>query len=198
MKRTFSTLFLCTLALLGLAPVHAEAKGDTLDDLKQLPITCLVPAWLPEGYHLRQVSIDYEDRDGLQDPKAHGFPSYNLTYSNGKKGRFTVECAREGIGDRNLDSDERAEESQFDTKRYGPVYIIYFPPGKSGVKDRITANWIDDDPKKTEKTSDATAPRIKGRYHGLSGYGMTVAQFEKIVQSVHPIREQIPGSKATK
>ncbi|MEP6670732.1 MAG: hypothetical protein ABJF10_16355 [Chthoniobacter sp.] len=192
------TLFLCTLAFLGLSPAHAAPKADTLDDLKKLPITCLVPDWLPEGYHLKRVSIDYEDRDGLHDPKTRGFPSYNLDYRNGKKGQFTVECAREGIGDRNLDKDERAEESQFETKRYGTVYIIYFPPGKTGVKDRITANWIDDDAMQAEKTPDPAGPRIKGRYHGLSGYGMTVAQFEKIVQSVHPIREKAADTKTSK
>ncbi|MEI9896587.1 MAG: hypothetical protein WDN28_22675 [Chthoniobacter sp.] len=43
MKHTFSALFLCTLALLGMAPVHAAPKGGTLEDLKKLPITCLVP-----------------------------------------------------------------------------------------------------------------------------------------------------------
>ena len=27
-------------------------------------------------------------------------------------------------------------------------------------------------------------------FHGFSGYGMTIAEFEKIVQSLHPIREK--------
>jgi hypothetical protein len=115
---------------------------------------------------------------------------YGIEYSNGKKGRFTIESAREGIGDRNLDKDERAEETQFTTKHYGTVYIIYFPPGKDGVKNRIAANWIEDENLAAEKAKNETATHIKGRYHGVSGYGMTVPQFEKIVQSLHPVREK--------
>lgn len=183
-------VLLCALALFRGSPAQCAPKGATLDDLKKLDIICLVPAWLPEGYHLKSVDIDYSDRDGLDDPKARGYPGYGIEYGNGKKGQFTIESARIGIGDRNLDGDDKAEESQFDTKAFGPVYIIYLPGGKMGVKKRIVANWIEDDNLRAEKARDPTGPRMKGRYHGVSGFGMTLAEFEKIVKSLHAIREK--------
>jgi len=189
MKLQLRALFLCALTFLGLSLAHGAPKTATLDDLKKLDIISLVPGWLPEGYHLKKVEIHYENADGNEDLKGK-FPAYSLEYRDGKKGKFTTESAHTGIGDRNLDKDERAEESQFDTKRYGTVYIIYFPPGKSGVKHRIVANWIEDENLKAEKTKGENAPRIKGRYHGVSGFGMTLAEFEKIVQSLHPVREK--------
>ena len=196
-KLPLTSLLLCAYAVVGIFPAYGAPKKVTLDDLKKLDITCLVPAWLPEGYHLKKVGIQHENADGNEEAKGK-FPAYSLEYSNGKKGKFTVECAHTGIGDRNLDQDERAEESQFDTKHFGPVYIIYFPPEKSGVKHRIVANWIEDEDMKAEKAKDENAPRIKGRYHGVSGFGMTVGEFEKIVQSLHPVREKSADSKPAK
>ena len=190
MKNKLSVAVLSALAFLAAPSSQAAPKADTLDDLKKLDITCFVPAWLPEGYGVKKVHIDYSDRDGLKDPKARGFAAYDLEHGNGKKGRFTIEGARWGIGDRNLDQDDRAEESQFDTKRFGPVYIIYFPPGKTGVKQRISANWIEDENIRAERAKGQTSQGIKGRFHGFSGYGMTVADFEKIVRSLHPAREK--------
>ena len=196
MKLKLSTLALCTLPFLALTPSHAAPKAETLDDLKKLEITCLVPAWLPEGYQLKKVEIDRSDREG-EGGKTRVFPGYSTEYSNGKKGRFTIECARWGIGDRNLDQNDRAEESEFSTKRYGKVYIIYFPPGKGGVKNRIASNWVEDENIAAEKAQVAAkqakgqeALYIKGRFQGFSGYGMTLADFEKIVQSLHPLREK--------
>lgn len=186
-KHILPALLLGAPPLLTLSSSQAAPKGNTLDDLKKLEITCLVPAWLPDGYRVRSVGIDYSDRD--EHNKARSYPAYDIEYGDGKKGRFTIESARWGIGDRNLDQDDRAEETQFDTKRYGKVYIIYFPPGKTGVKKRINANWISDENLVAEEKRNKDALPIKGRHHGVSGYGMTVADFEKIVQSLHPIRD---------
>jgi hypothetical protein len=190
MKPPLPALLLGALAFLGVSQVFAKPKAHSLEDLKKLDIVCLVPGWLPEGYHLKKVDIDYSDREGPLDSKAGAFVGYGIEYGNGKRRQFTLESARTGIGDRNLDKDERAEETQFETKHYGTVYIIYFPPGKAGVKDRIVANWIEDENLKAENAKGADAPRIKGRYHGVSGFGMTLADFQKIVQSLHPVREK--------
>lgn len=184
MKHTLSTFAFCALTLLGSSPSQSAPKTETLDDLKKLEITCLAPTWLPEGYHLKKVELDHGDHEGGRE-----FIGYSSEYGNGKKGLFTIESARWGIGDRNLDQDERAEETHFETKRYGTVYIIYFPSGKTGVKKRISANWIEDENMRAEMKRDKTKLAIKGRFHGVSGYNMTLAEFEKIVQSLHPIRE---------
>lgn len=181
------TTVLATIATLVPLAGWSEGKKSTLEDLKKLPIICLVPTWLPEGYQLKSVHIDHEDRDGLKDAKAPGFPAYNLEYSNGKKGSFTVECARWGIGDRNLDDDENAEESEFKTKDFGDVYIIYLPKGKAGVKKRIAANWVEDAQWRAEEAKKKDAMHIKGRVHGASGFGMTLEEFQKIVRSLRPV-----------
>lgn len=186
--RLHSLVLTLALGLLGTLPGLGAPKS-TVADLKKLPITCLVAEWLPEGYSLQSVEIDTTDRDGIKNPKAPGFPCYSIEYSNGKKGQFTIECARIGIGDRNLDDNENAEESEFDTKAFGKVYIIYLPKGKTGVKKRIVANWIADRDWKAEEKAGMTT-RIKGRVHGVSGFGMTLAEFEKIVRSLHPIRDK--------
>jgi hypothetical protein len=190
MKYLLPALFLSAWMTFSISPAHGAPKGNTLDDLKKLDIICLVPRWLPDGYHLKTVDIDYSDRDESDNPKARSYAAYSTEYGDGKKGRFTIESARWGIGDRNLDQDDRAEEAQFETKRYGTVYIIYFPPGKAGVKKRIAANWIEDENLVAENKESKTALPVKGRFHGFSGYGMTVVEFTKIVQSLHPIREK--------
>lgn len=191
MKSTLPTLALCTLAFLGLSPLQA-APQTTIDDLKKLDNICLAPTWLPDGYHLKKVEIDHSDKEG-----GRVFPGYSSEYGNSKKGLFTIESARWGIGDRNLDQDERAEESEIDTKRYGKVYIIYFPPGKTGMKKRIVSNWIQDENMRAEMKRDKNQLAVKGRFHGVSGFNMTLADFERIVQSLHPIRDDA-GTTAKK
>jgi hypothetical protein len=185
-----ATILAGLLSLTTVPSARSAPSAATLEDLKKLPIICLVPAWLPDGYRLRTITIDREDRDGLKDPKQPGFPAYNLEYTNGKKGSFTVECARWGIGDRNLDEDENAEESEFATKSFGKVYIIYLPKGKTGVKKRIVANWIADKNWRAEEAKHKDAMHLLGRVHGVSGFGMTLAEFEKIVQSLHPVGDK--------
>ncbi|HEY3901754.1 MAG TPA: hypothetical protein VGM54_24285 [Chthoniobacter sp.] len=183
-------LLLTAFALLSKASAGSVPSHYSLNDLKKLDIICFVPGWLPEGYHLSRVYLDYTDTDGLDNSNAKSYVAYQLEYSDGRKGTFTVESAREGIGDRNLDGDPKAEESQFKTKQFGTVFIIFRPGGKTRIKKRIAANWVEDANLKAEEAKNPKALHVIGRYHGLSGYGMTVADFEKIVQSLHPVREK--------
>jgi hypothetical protein len=188
--KLIALLMFATLALLPKTSAEAVPNGYSLNDLKKLDIICFVPGWLPEGYHLSRVYLDYTDTDGQDSSPAKGYVAYQLEYSDGKKGTFTIESAREGIGDRNLDGDPKAEESQFKTKQFGTVFIIFHPGGKTRIKKRIAANWVEDANLKEEEAKNPKALHVKGRYHGLSGYGMTVADFERIVQSLHPVREK--------
>jgi hypothetical protein len=41
---------------------------------------------------------------------------------------------------------------------------------------------------KSEKAKDPLVHPTLGRYHGFSATGITVAEFEKIINSLHPIR----------
>src|SRR5262245_53407834 len=72
----------------------------TLDDLKQLEITCYVPSYLPQGLRLKTAEIAYDEIQGDEDQN-HPLPLYSVEYSNGWNATFTIESAREGIGDRN-------------------------------------------------------------------------------------------------
>src|SRR5581483_7194667 len=145
-------------------------------------IICLVPSYLPKGFKLKSVSISY-DEPGPDENSAGRFPLYNIEYGNGRGGSFTIESAREGIGDRNLvgtdDSDEMEIKSPF-----GPMYLIYTPKGKgrSGRKAEIKANWVEDANMKSEKAKAPQGHPVLGRYHGISATGITLAEFEKIIQ----------------
>src|SRR5438094_9998192 len=76
------------------------------------------------------------------------------------------------------------------------VYLIYGPKGKSGRKDEIKANWVSDANMNTEKAKGAKNHPVLGRYHGFSATGITLAEFAKIVQSLHPNRDDAAATPA--
>jgi hypothetical protein len=216
MSRLLS-IALC-LALLALAPQTAPCSNPhaTLADLKKLEILCYVPSYLPKGFKLKSVTITY-DEPGPDEGSVGRFPLYYLEYSDNHGGSFTIDSAREGIGDRNLMETEDSEETTI-TSPFGPMYLIYTPKtassgsgrfddakghpqgevrgatkfvkgqGKAGRKKEIKANWARDDNMKSENAKALVHP-ILGRYHGFSTTGLTVAEFEKIINSLKPIRE---------
>lgn len=169
----------------------------TLDDLRKLEIICFVPSYLPEGFQLQRVDITY-DEPGPDEPK-HSFPLYSIVYGNDPQrgATFSIESAREGIGDRNLMADEEnAEETEIQTP-LGPMDLIYRPKGKNDRKDEIKANWVEDSNMKAENTKDPRGHPSLGRFHGFSATGITVAEFSRIAQSLHGIRdEKTPASAA--
>jgi len=188
MRRFLLPLFL--FSILALFPRTAPGINPhaTLDDLKRLDIFCYVPSYLPKGFKLKSVAISY-DEPGPDEGSAGRFPLYNLEYGDDHGGSFTVDSAREGIGDRNLIETEDTEETTI-TSVFGPMYLIYTPKGKgkAGRKKEIKANWASDTNMKEEKAADPQAHPIRGRYHGFSATRITVAEFEKIIASLHPIR----------
>jgi hypothetical protein len=201
MQRFLSSILLSSI--LALTPPTASSINPhaTLDDLKKLEILCYVPAWLPKGFKLRSVTVTY-DEPGPEGSVGR-FPLYSIEYGNGPtsppndSGRwsdrtggatFTIESAREGIGDRNLMGTEDSEEITI-TSPFGPMYLIYTPKGKgkSVRKVEIKANWAEDRNMKSEKAKALPHP-ILGRYHGFSATAITVAEFEKIINSLKPVR----------
>jgi hypothetical protein len=70
------------------------------------------------------------------------------------------------------------------------MYLIYRPKGKDGRKDEIKTNWVSDANMAAEKSKTPDAHPILGRYYGFSATGITVAEFSKIVQSMHPVRDE--------
>ena len=247
-----------TFAILVLCPRPAPCSPPTtLDDLKKLEIICYVPSWLPKGFRLRSVTITY-DKPCPGEDKNHRLPLYSIEYGNGptsprdESGRwadrtggatFTIESAREGIGDRNIMETEDSEETQIRSP-FGPMYLIYTPKNTASsgsgriddiqghpkgevrgetkfvkrdlLKVEIKANWAADpnmkreygfkrerldrgperspggrDSRGDEARQNAKNPRahpILGRYHGFSATAITVAEFEKIISSLKPIR----------
>lgn len=182
-QRTLSCFFpsaLLFLSLMGLCP------GATLDDLKQLEIACYVPSYLPQGLRLKNVEVTY-DEIGANEDQNHPLPLYSIQYGNGWSASFTIESAREGIGDRNLMADEKnAEETEIKSP-FGPMYLIYRPKGKDGRKAEIRANWVSDPKMNEEKTKGPDSHPVIGRFHGFTATGITVAEFAKIIQSLHPV-----------
>jgi hypothetical protein len=189
-KQTTSWFVLGAFLFVSLALCSSAA---TPDDLKKLEIICFVPSFLPQGFRLKTAEITYDDV-GPDENKAQRFPLYSLEYGDAGNGTFSIESAREGIGDRNImEDEENAEETEIKTP-LGPMYLIYRPKGKEGRKDQIRANWVDDSNMNAEKTKDPQGHPTLGRFHGFSATGITVAEFTKIVQSLHPIRD---GKTAT-
>ncbi|HEY4638792.1 MAG TPA: hypothetical protein VIG87_02645 [Candidatus Udaeobacter sp.] len=172
-------------ALLFFSPM-VVCSAATLDDLKQLEITCYVPSYLTKGLRLQNVEITYDEIQENEDQN-HPLPLYSIRYGNGWNATFTIESAREGIGDRNImDDEQNAEETEIKSP-FGPMYLIYRPKGKDGRKDEIIANWVSDPNMNDEKAKGPDSHPLLGRFHGFSATGITVAEFTKIIQSLHPV-----------
>jgi hypothetical protein len=182
--------------LLFLSPM-VLCSAATLGDLKQLEITCYVPSYLPQGLRLKNLDITY-DEIGETEDQNHPLPLYSLQYGNGWNATFTIESAREGIGDRNIIADEEnAEETEIKSP-FGPMYLIYRPKGKDGRKAEIIANWVSDPNMNDEKAKAPNSHPVLGRFHGFSATGITIAEFTKIIQSLHPIGgDKAPASRST-
>jgi hypothetical protein len=182
-QRMLSCFFLS--ALLFFWPM-ALSPAATLDDLKQLEITCYVPSYLTKGLRLRNVEVTYDEVQRNENQN-HQLPLYSIQYGNGWNATFTIESAREGIGDRNLMADEEnAEETEIKSP-FGPMNLIYRPKGKDGRKDEIIANWVNDPHMNEEKAKGPDSHPVLGRFHGFSATGITLAEFAKIIQSLHPV-----------
>src|SRR4030095_11651794 len=135
-------------------------------------ITCFVPSHLPHGFALKKVEITYEEPSGDGDQTDHPLPLYSIEYGNGWNATFSIESAREGIGDRNIMEEEDAEESE-NRSPFGPMYLIYRPKGKEGRKKEIKANWVSDANMNTEMAKNTDSHPVLGRYHGFSATGIT-------------------------
>ena len=83
-----------------------------LDDLRRLEIICFVPSHLPEGFRLQRVDITFDELHEEFDDMKHQLPLYSIVYSNDPQrgATFSIESAREGIGDRNIMPDEENAE----------------------------------------------------------------------------------------
>jgi hypothetical protein len=74
---------------------------------------------------------------------------YNIDYANGRSRAggdqsFSIDSAREGIGDRNLLETEDSEDAEIQSP-LGRMFIIYTPKGKGGRKKEIRSNWTSDE-----------------------------------------------------
>jgi hypothetical protein len=135
---------------------------------------------------LQNIEVTYDEIQENEDHN-HPLPLYSIQYGNGWNATFTIESAREGIGDRNIMADEEnAEETEIKSP-FGPMYLIYRPKGKDGRKGEIIANWVSDPNMNDEKGKGPDSHPVLGRFHGFSATGITVAEFAKIIQSLHPI-----------
>ena len=147
---------------------------------------------------MQRVDITFDELHEEFDDMKHQLPLYSIVYSNDPRrgATFSIESAREGIGDRNIMVEEDTEETEIQSP-LGPMYLIYRPKGKTGRKTQIISNWVSDANMNAEKTKGAGNHPVLGRYHGFSATGITVAEFEKIVQSLHPIRSEAAAGQTS-
>ena len=185
-KRTTCWLLLTPFLF---SPLALCSSAATLDDLKNLEIICFVPSYLPKGLRLKTVEITYDEPHEEFDDANHPLPLYSVEYGNGWNATFSIDSAREGIGDRNIMEEEDTEETKIQSA-FGPMYVIYRPKGIEGRKKEIKANWVSDANMNAEKAKGAENHPVLGRYHGFSATGITVAEFARIIQSLNPIRDE--------
>jgi len=188
MRRCLFPILAYSILFLGPQTARSSKTHATLDDLKKLEIICFVPSYLPKGFRLKSVTITY-DEPGRDEGSVGRFPLYYLEYSNSHGASFTIDSAREGIGDRNIMGTDDSEEAEIKSP-FGPMYLIYTPKGQGigGRKVEIKSNWAEDANMKSEKAKDAQAHPNLGRYHGFSAAAITVAEFRKIINSLYPVR----------
>jgi len=183
--RRFAFPIASVFLIFAAAPSQSARGPGSLDDLKRLEIICFVPTWLPRGLKVRRVQVSYDEPE----PNEGGgrYHLYNIDYANDRDDSFSIDSAREGIGDRNLLGTEDSEDVEIQSP-LGRMFIIYTPKGKEGRKKEIRSNWTSDANMIREKAKDPLAHPELGRYHGFTATGMTVAEFEKIIKSLRPIR----------
>jgi len=145
------------------------------------------------GFSIATVDITYDELHEEFDDMKHQLPLYSIVYSNGSRrgATFSIESAREGIGDCNVMVEEDTEEAEIKTL-LDPMYLIYRPEGKSGRKIEIRTNWVRDANMTADDAKSGNGHPVLGRFHGFSATGMTVAEFTKIAQSLHAIRRRRP------
>lgn len=164
---------------------QAARRPATLEDLEKLEIICFVPTWLPKGFRLKSVAITYDEPG--PDEGGGRFPLYVIEYEDSRHRTFSIDSAREGIGDRNLLDTDDSEDAEIQSP-LGRMFIIYTPKGKGGRKKEINSNWERDIHMKAELAQDPQAHPNLGRFHGFSATGISVAEFEKIIHSLKPVR----------
>ena len=158
-------------------------RAVTLDELKKLDIICFVPSYLPEGFRVKSVQITNDDLNA-------SLPLYEIEWGDDGKATFSIDSAREGIGDRNIMVIDETDDMEMKAPPVGSVFLIYTPKGRDGIKTEIKSNWVSDANMNTEKAKDPLGHPDLGRYHGFSATGMTLKEFEKIMDSLHPIRSE--------
>jgi len=181
-------IIIAALILVFATPPVQSARGPgTLDDLKNLEIICYVPTWLPKGFKVKRVAVSYDEPS--PDEGGGRYHLYNIEYANLQDQTFSIDSAREGIGDRNLLETDDSEDAEIGSP-LGHMFIIYTPKGKGkeGRKKEIRSNWTSDANMIREKAKDPLVHPNLGRYHGFSASGITVAEFEKIINSLRPVR----------
>jgi hypothetical protein len=190
--KKFSVL-ITALSVILAPPLAQSARGPgTLDDLKKIEIISYVPTWLPKGFKVKRVAISYDEPG--PDEGGGRFPLYNIEYEGGPSGMgvrqtFSIDSAREGIGDRNLLETDDSEDAEISSP-LGRMFIIYTPKGEgTGTrKKEIRSNWTSDKNMIAEKAKDPRAHPVLGRYHGFTATGISMSDFRKIIDSLRPAR----------
>jgi hypothetical protein len=66
----------------------------------------------PQGFRLKTVEITYDEPDQEDDQMNRPLQLYSVEYGSEGNVTFSIESAREGIGDRNIMEEEDTEETE--------------------------------------------------------------------------------------
>lgn len=188
MKRISVLAITLSISCILSSRAEEQSKPASLEDLKKLDIICFVPSYLPKDFKVKSAQIITEE-NSVERQAPEKVATYSIEWSGRNGAEFSIESAWEGIGDRNIMETEDSEESEFQSPLFGRVYIIFTPKGKEGVKKEILSNWVEDaNMQKQPHDGGAITHAGLGRFHGFTGKKMTVAEFTKVVTSLHPIK----------
>ena len=87
---------------------------------------------------MQRVDITFDELHEEFDDMKHQLPLYSIVYSNDPRrgATFSIESAREGIGDRNIMVDEEGTEETEIQSPLGAMYLIYRPKGKPAARSK--------------------------------------------------------------
>ena len=190
MKRVRALAIPLSILCILSSRAEEQSKPASLDDLKKLDIICFVPSYLPKDFKLKSAQIITEE-NSVEGQATEKVATYAIEWSGPNGAAFSIESAWEGIGDRNIMETEDSEEAEFQSPLFGRVYIIYMPKGKgdAGVKKEILSNWVEDANMQMQPHDGRPITHAGlGRFHGFTGKKMTVAEFSKIVTSLHSVK----------
>ena len=167
-------------------------RGHTLGDIRGRGSICVVflrsYKGVLDGRGWNQVG---DTGSGGPKPSVGPFRTFKATVRRGGA-TFSIESAREGIGDRNIMEEEDTEETEIQTPP-GPMDFIFRRRGREGLRKGFRGNGGGEGKREGEKSKKARSNQFLAGNKGFSGTGIWVGGFWRTVKSLNQIGEGRAG-----